>query len=132
MDKIDKKDLEILEVLKENSRLSTQEISKKTSIPITTVHNRLKHLKKEGVIKKFTVELDYKKVGKPISAFILVGVDYKLLKEIKMSQYQLAKKIKQNEAVEIASMVTGTSDIIVTNNSHGDGPWSAAETFTFN
>ena len=43
---IDEKDQLILEVLKENSTLSTSKIAKSTKIPITTVHNRIKKLEK--------------------------------------------------------------------------------------
>ena len=47
---LDDKDKKIIEILKENSRLSTQQISKKTLIPITTVHHRIKKLEKEKII----------------------------------------------------------------------------------
>ncbi len=110
---MDEKDKKILNVLKENSKLTTQQISKKLLIPITTVHNRIKKLEKEGIIKKYTLELDNKKIGKNISAYIYITVDYKLLKETKMSQHELAKKLKQHELVEEAAMVTGGTDIII-------------------
>ena len=42
--------MKILEVLRENSKLSTQQIAKKTGLPVTTVHNRIKKLKKLGQI----------------------------------------------------------------------------------
>lgn len=110
---MDEKDEKILRLLQENSKLTTQQISKKTLMPITTVHNRIKKLEKEGVIKKYTLELDNKKLGKNICAYIHITVDYKLLKEIKMSQHELAKKLKQFEFVEEAAMVTGGTDIII-------------------
>ena len=110
---MDEKDKKILKLLKENSKLTTQQISKKTLIPITTVHNRIKKLEKEGIINKFTIELDNKKIGKNISAYIHIVVDYRLLKETKMSQDELANKLKQNEFVEEAAMVTGGTDIII-------------------
>ena len=110
---MDKKDEKILELLRENSKLTTHQISKKTLIPITTVHNRIKKLEKEGIIKRYTLELDNKKIGKTLAAFINIIVDYRLLKNIKMSQYDLTKKIKQNESVEEAAMVTGGTDIII-------------------
>jgi len=109
----DKKDLAIIEVLKHNSNLSTQQISRKTNIPITTVHNRIKKLEKSGIIKGYTILLDNKKIGKAIGAYIHIVVDYKLLKEMKMSQHVLAKKLKQHEFVEEAIVVTGGTDIIL-------------------
>ena len=77
------------------------------------MHNRIKKLQKEGIIKRYTVELDNKKIGKNIAAYIHITVDYRLLKEIKMSQHELAKKLKQHEFVEEAAMVTGGTDIII-------------------
>ena len=110
---MDEKDEKILKLLKENSKLTTQQIAKKILMPITTVHNRIKKLEKEGIIKRYTIELDNKKIEKNIAAYIHIVVDYRLLKEIKMSQHELARKLKQHELVEEAAMVTGGTDIII-------------------
>lgn len=110
---MDEKDERILDVLKENSKLSTQQISKKTSIPITTVHHRIKKLVGEGIIKRYTIDLDYKKIGKPISAYVLTNVDYKMLKQMKKTQQDIAKKLKLHQAIEEVSMITGITDIII-------------------
>ena len=110
---VDEKDLAIIEVLKHNSSFSTQQISKKTSIPITTVHNHIKKLEKGGVIEGYTVKLNNKKIGKPIAAYIMITVDYKLLQQLKISQYDLARKLRANPAAEDATMVTGAVDIII-------------------
>ncbi len=110
---MDTKDRLILNFLKENSKLSTQKISKKTRIPITTVHNRIKRLQKEGIIKKYTVLLDNKKLGKALSAYIAIIVNYDLLKKLNISQHDLAKKLKKSENVEEVSMITGGTDIII-------------------
>ena len=110
---MDKKDESIIKILKEDSKLSTQQISKRANIPITTVHHRIKKLEKEGVIKKYTVILDNKKSGKAIGAYVLITVDYRLLKEKNMSQQQLSEKLKAMDSVEEAAMVTGETDIII-------------------
>lgn len=110
---LDNKDKNILDALKENSRLSTQQIAKKIFIPITTVHNRIKKLEKEGIIKKYTVILDNKKIGKQITAYVLIVVDYISLKEANLTQHQLAKKIKENPNVEEIAIVTGGTDILL-------------------
>ena len=110
---MDKTDEKILNLMKENSRLTTQQISKKILIPITTVHYRIKKMEKEGIIKKYSLGLDHKKLGKTISAYIHIIVDYKSLQENKISQHELTKKLKQYELVEEAAMVTGGVDIII-------------------
>lgn len=109
---LDKKDLKILEILKENARASSQEIAKKTLIPITTVHNRIKKLEKQGIIKGYTVLLDNKKLGRIITAYILITMDYRFMKQAGLTQADIAKKIKAYDFVEEVNMVTGTKDII--------------------
>ena len=107
---MDKKDEKILELLKEDSRLTSQQISKKTLIPITTIHNRLKKLRQTGIIKKYSVVLDNKKVGRPISAFVHIAVDYRFGKQ---SQVDLAKKIYSRDVVEDVCIITGDYDVMV-------------------
>lgn len=109
---LDKKDEKILELLKENSKLTTSQISKKTAIPVTTVHNRIKKLEKLGVIKNYTVNLNFKKLGYDLLAFILVTVNYLLPSGEKVQQEQVAKAIKEKGAEEVY-IVTGGTDIIV-------------------
>jgi DNA-binding Lrp family transcriptional regulator len=110
---INKKDVKILDILKRNAKLTNEEISKKTGIPTTTIHNRIKRLERLGVIKNYTVVLDNKKLGKEISAYILITVDYKFLKKRGISQHDLARNLKKYDFVEEVSMITGVSDIII-------------------
>ena len=110
---MDEKDEKILRLLRKNSKLTTQQISRKINIPITTIHNRIKKLEKDGIIEGYTLRINNKKIGKAIAAYINIVVDYKLLKEKKMSQHDLARKLKQNEFVEESVMVTGGTDIII-------------------
>ena len=110
---MDEKDIRILNELKRNGRLSAQEISKKTGIPVTTVFNRIKKMEKSKTIKGYTTVLDEGKTGKNVAAFISITVDYNLLKRKKISQQQLAIKLKQHDFVEEVDMITGMSDIIV-------------------
>ena len=72
---LDKKDEMILELLHADASLSTYKISKKTAIPQTTVLNRVRKLKEEGVIKRYTIDMDYKKLGKGIKALIYARVE---------------------------------------------------------
>ena len=110
---IDEKDRRILEVLLENSDLSIQKISKKTGIPITTGHNRIKRLKKNGVIRNYTVNLDYHKLGKNILAFVLVHVDQKSMADTGLTHNEVLRAFRKNRAVEEASLITGTADLLL-------------------
>lgn len=113
MELIDEKDRKILEILKENSNLSTHKISKKTLIPVTTVNNRIKKLRKQGIIKRYTIEVDRKKLGYSLSAYIFVGVSLKELKENKLKINDLVNSVRKNPLVDSAENATGDIDLIV-------------------
>lgn len=104
----DEKDIKILKILKFQAELTTSQISKRTGIPITTIHNRIKKLKHLKIIKNYTVNLDYEKIGKPLKAFILIIVN-----QSKRSQNEIGKELKKIEGVESVDIITGTTDIIV-------------------
>ncbi len=109
---VDNKDILILDTLKENAKASIAKVAKKTGLPPTTVHNRVKKLEKEKIIKKYTIEVDNKRIGKEIAAFVAMTADYSLLKRENKSQFQLAKEIGKLPDIEEISLVTGGTDII--------------------
>ncbi len=110
---MDEKDWKILEQLLEDSSQTTSDISKKTGIPITTVHNRIKNMEEDGIITGYTVEVDHKKLGQGMAAYILVNVKYTLPDGTEISQEKVAKQIKAMEEVENVEIVTGNTDMVV-------------------
>ena len=110
---MDQKDMKILELLQTNAKLTSQQISKKTLIPITTIHNRIKKMEKNGIIKGYTIKLNHKKLGKGVLAFVLITVIYVLPDGRRISQPELAKTIAALPAVEETHIVTGGADIII-------------------
>ncbi len=111
--KLDDKDLKILELLRANARMTTSEMFKELGMPQTTIHNRIKKMKKSGVIKRFTVDLDKKKIGKSLVAYILCTVSYRTSRGQKISQFEVAQRIEGLPEVEDVSIVTGEIDLIV-------------------
>ena len=65
METLDKKDLEILRILQDNSRLTTKEIASRVHLSTTPVFERVKRLEGEGYIKKYAVrsEIFYRNYG---------------------------------------------------------------------
>ena len=109
---LDEKDHTIIDELKKNGKLSSQQLSKKTRLPISTIHNRIKKMESSGAIKGYTVIIDEKKTGM-VMAYVLVTVDYHPPDGTNIDQYELAKKINHIPCVTEVSMTTGASDIIV-------------------
>jgi DNA-binding Lrp family transcriptional regulator len=109
---MDDKDWKILEVLKEHGDYTVRQIAKKTLLPATTIHNRIRKLKKDGVITKFTVELNPAKTERGFAAYVLFSVNLSLLKEKKKTQYDLLKQIKMLPFVERVDIVSGGTDLV--------------------
>ena len=109
---MDEKDYKIIEVLKDNADFPTRKIAKKTLLPITTVHNRIRKLKQEKVIKKFTVDLDHKKMGRGLLVYVLIDVDIPWLNQNKVNQFDLVKKIRSFYFVDEVHVVTGGTDMV--------------------
>ncbi|MFX0000077.1 MAG: Lrp/AsnC family transcriptional regulator [Candidatus Hodarchaeota archaeon] len=74
-------DLKILELLKENSRMSFNDISQNVGKTEATIRRRVKKLTDDGIIKRFTIE--YTVDNKPRTrATVKVEPDFKEIKRI--------------------------------------------------
>ena len=65
--------LELVKLLKENSRASYVDMARHFGVTETAVRKRVKNLEKIGVIKKYTIDVDPKKIGFDVDT--LIGID---------------------------------------------------------
>lgn len=107
---LDEKDTRILECLKADASLSTYRISKKISVPQTTVLNRIRKLKQLGIIKQYTVKIDYKKLGINAKALIFVRVNKNLEWNSKISMEETIAK--EPFAINVKRL-TGKFDFVI-------------------
>ncbi len=110
--KLDSKDFEILAALKENAKQSVLQLSKKTKIPPTTIHNRMKKLKKNKVITGYTIRINREKMGLDVCALIFVYVDNTQL-EPESKKGGLAEKLSKHHQVDEVFEIAGNIDVIV-------------------
>ncbi len=103
---LDAVDKGILDALLDNSRLSYREIAKKLKISPATVMHRLNRLTKEGIIKNYTVNLDYEKLGFDVSVLIDIRVS-------KGKLFEVEKRIANHPHVFAVYDITGAFDAIV-------------------
>ena len=106
---LDKKDNLILYELKKNSRQSTKKIATITQIPRVTVHDRIKKMIKQGIIKKFSVIPDYEKIG--LSCKVIIFVSF--LPNADVSQRELAKKISKIKGIYEVEIISGEYDLLL-------------------
>ena len=97
---MDKKDSKILEILKNDGRASYTEIAEKLDVSEGTVRNRVKNMREEGVIEKFTVET----AQEDVSAIILA----------KLSTSSKPEKVIKDFPMNLTVYeVTGEHDLVI-------------------
>lgn len=72
---MDNIDIKIINLLKINSRTTASEIAGKIKLSIPAVSDRLKKLDSSGVIEKYTVILNSKKLNKSLTAIMFLSLD---------------------------------------------------------
>ena len=104
---MDNNDKRILELLSERADITATEISEKLHFSIPAVNKRIRAMKRDGIIKNFTVITDNKKVGKPILAFVLI-----MLKSVEESSL-FFDYVNQDPDVLECYAVTGEYDCLI-------------------
>jgi len=120
--KLSVKDKSILNELIKNGRLSLDKLSKKTGIPVSTVHRRLKYLEANKIIKGYEPVIDYTQLGIEVKLFLIIdlheGIDtnytigrlknYKNIIEVDMlqgSDFDLIAKARCKNLREVDKLV---------------------------
>jgi len=80
--KISDKDLQIICELRKNARMPLTKMSRKTMIPISTIHDKLKSFK-DVLVKKYTSLLDFSALGFNTRAHIMFKIKKERKDEIK-------------------------------------------------
>ena len=105
MNKIDKLDKQILDVLMKDANMPYTEIAKKLFVSGGTIHVRMNKLKDMGVVKGSHLSVDYEKLGYDVSAFLGIYLD-------KSSLYDdVAKQLMEIPEVTGAHYTTGMYNI---------------------
>jgi len=100
-------DLKIIESLGGNGRVRLSELAEIVGLSIPSVSERLDKLQKNGIIKGFTTEVDERRLGFDIQAFVRVRVD-----SSKHYKSFLEHVMKEEEIMECYS-VTGEGSHIM-------------------
>lgn len=103
---IDEKDKEILEILRSNSRISYSDIARIVGISDVAVIKRVKKLEQLGVIKRYTITLDPRKLG--YNAISITGIDVDSEYIFKVISY-----LKKRDYAKYIALTSGDHSIIV-------------------
>ena len=102
---------ELLRALQQNSRRSLRELAKEAGLPLSTAHEKIRRLERDGFIKGYHAVLDEKKLGFPVTGFILASINYETGEKI--SQKKIAEKISALSNVQEVHIITGDWDMLI-------------------
>ena len=110
---MDEKDIEILRILEENSRLSTDEIASMVNISAPDARERIHSLEESQIIMRYSSIINWEKAGNgEVSAII----ELKVSPERDYGYDRIAERLSRFKQVRTLRLITGTYDlqIIVT------------------
>ncbi len=100
----DAKDLSILALLQENARMTVKEISEQIHLSTTPVHERIKRMEAEGVIKQYATLVDPGRVKRGLMVICYVSL----------------KEHSKNAGVKFIKTINGLNEVIECYNISGE------------
>ncbi len=103
---VDAIDARIVDVLRQDARVSVSELAQRASVSRANAYQRLSRLTADGVIRRFTVEVDHRALGHTITALILVDIDQHAWRAVE-------NEVMALPGVEYVALTTGAFDVVV-------------------
>ncbi|MDP4094028.1 MAG: Lrp/AsnC family transcriptional regulator [Bacillota bacterium] len=113
---LDNTDLEIISLLKRNSRMQWREIGEKVHMTGQAVANRIKKLEELGIINGYTIYVNESKLGKSIISYITVFMkttDHKSFHEflIERDEVMEAHRISGEGCYQLKTAVSSQEEL---------------------
>ena len=105
---MDDKDLELLHILEDNSRLSAQEIASMTNLALAEVEARIHALEVAKVIRKYSTVINWEKAG---NGEVLAIIELKVSPERDFGYDRIAERLSRFRQVRTLRLMTGTYDL---------------------
>lgn len=103
---LDDVDLKILKFLSEDAKISFADLGSKVHLTGPAVHGRVKKMEKLGIIKNYSIHIDYEKIGLPVTAFVRLQTG-------KSSCSDVGKLLKKHVEIEECHSVAGEDDLML-------------------
>ena len=104
---LDKVEEEIVRELHRNSNRRIHQLAEALNLPRSTLHNRIKKLERQGIIKTYQAVIDYPRIGQPVTALVHIVITSE------QSAEEVADQLKRFPHVESVYIVTGPFDLII-------------------
>lgn len=102
--KIDDIDKRILYLLSENARISYVDIAKEVNLSRVAIKTRIENLEKEGIIEKYTTDLNLRKIGRGMAVYFELEVEPAKL-------YAIGNKLTEKEMITDVYQMSGKGNL---------------------
>ena len=102
---IDEKDMKIINLLLENGRISYSEIAKAIGLSDVAVIKRIRKLEQMGIIRKYTILIDPKKLGYKVVSITGIDVEPEYM-------FNILNTLKEKDYVKYLAITSGDHSII--------------------
>lgn len=106
--KISKRELSLISHLRQDGRITLTDLSRQSGLPISTVYEKLKSLKAEGLVRT-TALIDFAKLGFSVRVMIAMKVEREIRKQF---EEYLRKHFQVNTVLRINNGFTFLVDFI--------------------
>jgi Lrp/AsnC family transcriptional regulator of ectoine degradation len=73
--KLDDRDLQILQILAREGRITKADLAKRVNLSPTPCWERLKRLEKSGVVRSYQAEIDLQRIAPHLTIFVMLELD---------------------------------------------------------
>ena len=106
---MDKTDIEILSILQREGRISWAQLAERINRSASACQRRVEALVAAGIIESFTVNLDEKKLGHGVKAFVAVNID----RQNTALAHEFRRKVREHPQVQACHMISGAIDFML-------------------
>lgn len=106
---MDSKDRQIIRALQEDGRMTNQDLADKVNLSPSPCLRRLRNLENEGIIQGYSVDVDAKAYGLPVTVFVRISLE----KHTEEVVRNFEAKIKATEQVLECHVMTGRADYLL-------------------
>lgn len=109
MTKIDETDRKMIRALQKNGRMTNLELAEAVNLSPSPCLRRLRNLERNGVIKAYSVDVDAKAYGFPITVFVRVALNAHTAETISLFEHKIHKIPEVLECF----VMTGAADYLL-------------------
>jgi len=105
--KMDSTNYQILKWLNKNARMNASDIASRVNLSVSTVIERIKKMERDGIIRKYSVELNPGKLNKDVLAIMLISIEHPKYNKPFISA------ISNNNSITECMYLAGDSDYMI-------------------